>query len=389
MYDFEGAEGDPSARLSRPPVVLTALEAVRLAVELPSSVVLDAVIPRRDVGGDRPVLVLPGFYATDGLTGRVRGHLKRQGYRAYSWGLDRNLGLTDRIVDGLPARLDEVYERHHQPVSVVGWSFGGLLARWLAHERPDRVRQVVTLGSPWRSEGEVTRTTAMFEASAEKHGLSSRAREIVDTLREPLPVPTTAIYSKTDGIVNWRAARSTRAPAARTSPSRAATSGSCRTRSRWPPSTTGSRRTRRARSRSSGVAPSALRPRRAPGRPRRVRAATSPIAGPSRLALRDADYVAKVLPFLRLAMKLCFRSEVRGIERDPRRGRRADRVQPLRWPDADGRADHRGRVRRPVRRRTARSTSLAHDMLFTGPAARTSIRGPASCRPPARTPPRC
>ena len=205
MYDFEGAEGDPSARLSRPPVVLTALEAVRLAVELPSSVVLDAVIPRRDVGGDRPVLVLPGFYATDGLTGRVRGHLKRQGYRAYSWGLDRNLGLTDRIVEGLPARLDEVYERHHHPVSVIGWSFGGLLARWLAHERPDRVRQVVTMGSPWRSEGEVTRTTAMFEASAKKHGLSSQAREIVDTLREPLPVPTTAIYSKTDGIVNWRA----------------------------------------------------------------------------------------------------------------------------------------------------------------------------------------
>ena len=209
MYDFEGRTHDGAdagaPRLSRPPLLLTALEAVRVAVELPSSVVLDAVIPRRDVGADRPVLVLPGFYATDGLTGRVRGHLKRQGYRAYSWGLERNLGLTDKIDDGLPERLAEVYARHHHPVSIVGWSFGGLLARWLAHEHPDQVRQVITLGSPWRADGEVTRTTAMFEASARKNGLSSRAREIVDTLREPLPVPTTAIWSKTDGIVNWRA----------------------------------------------------------------------------------------------------------------------------------------------------------------------------------------
>src|SRR5690349_2797654 len=102
MYDFEGKADQPEARLSRPPLVLTALEALRLAVELPTSIALDAVIPRRDVGADRPVLVLPGFYATDGLTGRVRGHLRHQGYRAYSWRLDRNLGLTDKIVDGLP-----------------------------------------------------------------------------------------------------------------------------------------------------------------------------------------------------------------------------------------------------------------------------------------------
>src|SRR6478672_9962129 len=205
MYDFEGKADRPGARLARPPLVLTALEAVRLAVELPTSMVVDAIVPRRDVGSGRPVLVLPGFYATDGLTGRVRSHLRRQGYRAYSWGLERNLGLTDRIVEGLPLRLQEVYERHHHPVSLVGWSFGGLLARWLAHEHPDAVRQVVTLGSPWRAEGEVTRATAMFEASARKNGISGRAREIVTTLREPLPVPTTAIWSRTDGVVSWRA----------------------------------------------------------------------------------------------------------------------------------------------------------------------------------------
>ena len=207
MYDFEGTQPagrtDGSPPLPRPPLLLTALEAARFSVEYPSSVVLDTVIPRRDVGGGHPVLVLPGFYATDGLTKRLRSHLRKAGYAAHGWGLGRNLGLTDAVVDGLPARLDALHERHGQRLSVVGWSFGGLLARWLAHERPDAVRRVICLGSPWRPEGEVTRTTAMFERAADKHGLSPRAREIVATLREPLPVPSTAIYSRTDGILNW------------------------------------------------------------------------------------------------------------------------------------------------------------------------------------------
>jgi len=118
--------------------------------------------------------------------------------------MPRNYGLTDAIVEGLPARLTELHTRYDEPVSVVGWSFGGLLARWLAHEDPALVRRVICLGSPWRPEGEVTRTTAMFERAADRHGLSQRARDIVETLRQPLPVPCTAIYSKTDGVVNWR-----------------------------------------------------------------------------------------------------------------------------------------------------------------------------------------
>lgn len=204
MYDFKGADGNAGTPLPRPSLALTMAEGGRWAVEYPSSLVLDLLTPRRDVGLGRPVLVIPGFYADDALTGRLRGHLRRQGYHVHGWRAGRNVGLTDAIVEGLPKRLDEVYERHGQQVTVVGWSFGGLLARWLAHERPGQVRRVICLGSPWRAEGEVTRSTAMFERAAAKHGLSARAQEIVQTLRQPLPVPCTAIYSKTDGIVNWR-----------------------------------------------------------------------------------------------------------------------------------------------------------------------------------------
>lgn len=209
MYDF-AHDADPQAQgYGAPPLLLTAAEAFRFPVELTSSLVSDLVLPpRRSADAGRPVLVLPGFMADDPLTARLRSHLRRSGYTAHGWGLGRNVGLTDEIVDGLLARFDEVAAgRPGTPVSVVGWSFGGLLARYVAHQRPGQVRQVVQLGSPWRAEGERTRATRMFERAAVKHGISERARDIVDELRGPLDVPVTAIWSRTDGIAHWRGCR--------------------------------------------------------------------------------------------------------------------------------------------------------------------------------------
>lgn len=203
MYDFAGAR-TPLERLPPPRWVLTLLEPVRMPVELGWSLALDRLTAGSAVGAGRPVLVLPGFSANDLMTARLRGHLRKHGFVVYGWGLGRNHGLTDTIVEGVLERFDEVATQHDEPISLVGWSFGGLLARWLAHERPGQVRQVVTLGSPWRAEGEITRTTPLFERSARRHGLSGRAREIVTRLREPLPVPLTVLYSRTDGMVNWR-----------------------------------------------------------------------------------------------------------------------------------------------------------------------------------------
>ena len=153
------------------------------------------------------MLVLPGFGATDRATGRLRAHLDQRGWMTYAWGVGPNHGLTDEVLDGVLRRFDEVYAVERQPVDVVGWSFGGLLARWVAHQRPTQVRSVVTMGSPWRPEGERTRTTPLFERARRTHGLSERAEKVVDELRGPLPVPTTAIWSKTDGIVGWRGCR--------------------------------------------------------------------------------------------------------------------------------------------------------------------------------------
>lgn len=202
MYQFEA---DPEVtRLPVPSWALTLMEPARLPVELSWSLALDALTPGTALGAGRPVLVLPGFSANDLMTARLRGHLRKHGFAVHGWGLGRNRGLTDDIVERLPARFDEIAAQHAEPVSLVGWSFGGLLARWLAHERPEQVRQVVCLGSPWRAEGEVTRTTPLFHRAAERHGVSERARAIVKQLRRPLPVPLTVLYSRTDGFVHWQ-----------------------------------------------------------------------------------------------------------------------------------------------------------------------------------------
>ncbi|HVK26800.1 MAG TPA: alpha/beta fold hydrolase [Nocardioides sp.] len=207
VYDFEGEHTGAGARGGGPARALMFLELPRWTVEYGASRLLDlaaVALPERDLGAGRPVLVLPGFSAHDRLTGRLRGHLAQRGWQVHGWELGSNHGLTERIVTGLPRRLAEVADRYDEPVAVVGWSFGGLLARWLAHEHPGKVRQVVCLGSPWRAEGERTRATGMFEKSKVKHGIVDNARAIVDQLRGPVPVPLTAVWSRTDGIVPWR-----------------------------------------------------------------------------------------------------------------------------------------------------------------------------------------
>lgn len=206
MYDFEG-DSAHGAQGSAPARALLVLELPRWIGEYATSRTVDQISPRRVTGNSRPVLVVPGFSATDQMTGRLRDHLTRNGFSVHGWGQGRNIGLTDELIDGLHARFEELRGRYDQPISVVGWSFGGVLARHLAHTYRDDVRQIVCLGSPWRADGERTRATAMFEKSRRKHGISDRARTMVDQLREPVPVPTTAVWSKTDGVVPWHGCR--------------------------------------------------------------------------------------------------------------------------------------------------------------------------------------
>jgi pimeloyl-ACP methyl ester carboxylesterase len=124
----------------------------------------------------------------------------------YGWGLGRNTGPTREVVEGLPLRLQHVMDRTGgQPVSLIGWSLGGILARELARQHPDLVQQVITLASPYMADESLpSRADAAYRRRSRQH-VASNNSESRERVRQPIPVPSTSVYSRTDGIVHWRA----------------------------------------------------------------------------------------------------------------------------------------------------------------------------------------
>lgn len=171
-----------------------------------------AAAPR---GDGQEVLVLPGLSADDSSTTVMRAVIASHGYSANAWKLGPNLGPTRKIVSGLLDKLDELYERQGRPVSLIGWSLGGILARVLTEYQPDKVRNVVSLGSPFNLSVETSASTShagpLFEALRPWHtdfldDFSSGKREMTTE------TPATSVYSKLDGVVPWQACLDVEAP---------------------------------------------------------------------------------------------------------------------------------------------------------------------------------
>lgn len=154
-------------------------------------------------GDGHPVLVLPGLITSDTATRPLRSFLKTRGYVVRGWGQGRNLGLRPGVQDGLVDRLVEMNETSGRTVSVVGWSLGGLYARQLAKMMPDRVRAVITLGSPFAGSPKATNAWRTYEAVSGQRADDANPEFGGDMATTP-PVPTTAIFSRTDGICAWQ-----------------------------------------------------------------------------------------------------------------------------------------------------------------------------------------
>ena len=163
------------------------------------------LLRRAPRGDGHSVLVLPGFTAGDGSTGQIRRYLREQGHWAHGWRQGLNLGPSAEMRDALASRVDELAERSGRKVSLVGWSLGGVYARELAKRMPDRVRGVVTLGSPFADAGRASNVSRLFDWVAGGRRQPVDRRGVASHLREPPPMPSTAIFTRADGVVHWKA----------------------------------------------------------------------------------------------------------------------------------------------------------------------------------------
>lgn len=152
-----------------------------------------------------PALVIPGFLATDRTTMELRRALARAGWRAHPWLLGVNTGAKANTMELLRQRIEAIsIGSGGQKVLVVGWSLGGMFAREIACREPDRIRAVVTLGSPFS--GNLKTNTNVREFYEWMAGHDVNVPPFERLARKP-EVPTLAIWSRRDGIVAPSAAR--------------------------------------------------------------------------------------------------------------------------------------------------------------------------------------
>ena len=156
--------------------------------------------PRGPLHG-QPVLVIPGFLCSDQTTFSLRRELARAGFRVHGWKQGWNLGAKSDTLERLDQRIDSL--GHNREIVMVGWSLGGLFAREYARYHPERVKAVITLGSPFSGDPRQNNVWRLYEWVA-KHPVDDPP---VPRITEKPPVPHLAIWSRRDGLIAPRAAR--------------------------------------------------------------------------------------------------------------------------------------------------------------------------------------
>ena len=139
-------------------------------------------------------------HLADQLGDDIVSYLRGLGYDAQKWSLGRNLGPRPGVLEGCIALVDEFKRASARKVSLIGWSLGGIYAREIAKQRPDDIRSVMTLGTPLTADPDATNASSLYRWLNSDDATDPRWEQ----LQVPPPVPTTSIYSRTDGIVAWQ-----------------------------------------------------------------------------------------------------------------------------------------------------------------------------------------
>lgn len=187
-------------KIKAPSAALLALEA-RAYLEFGAGLASWPLLQRAPRGDGHPVLVYPGFGAGNLSTLLLRRFLKSRGYEAHPWRFRINLGPRPHMLRGMVEQLEDLYRRAGRKVSLIGWSLGGIYARELAKVMPELVRTVITLGTPFSGPRRANNAWYLYELIT---GERVDEESYKTVLSDPPPVPTTSIYSRTDGIVAWQ-----------------------------------------------------------------------------------------------------------------------------------------------------------------------------------------
>lgn len=185
---------------------LTMLEPFRAVMELAFQ---QFAIPHTVATGDgHPVILFPGLGADGMSVSILRTHCQELGYEAFDWGQGFNTGPRgelDAWLENLAERLSDTLAKHDQPATLIGWSLGGLYARELGKLLAPKLRQVITIATPFN--GGADGNGAGWLSSVLGGGATSIDPKWIQRFRIPPPIRTTSIYSRSDGVVAWETCR--------------------------------------------------------------------------------------------------------------------------------------------------------------------------------------
>jgi pimeloyl-ACP methyl ester carboxylesterase len=187
----------------KPPSKLLMLSEWRALGELALGLASLPALAAAPRGDGHTVLVLPGFLTSDRSTEFLRRTLRGLGLNAVGWEMGRNLGGLYGMRQKLRDRVAALARENGGKISLVGWSLGGVYARDLALNIPEKIRDVITLGSPFSGDLRANNVGRLYDVVSGERVDDAQPGDVA-ALAGDLPVPATSIYSRTDGIVHWR-----------------------------------------------------------------------------------------------------------------------------------------------------------------------------------------
>jgi pimeloyl-ACP methyl ester carboxylesterase len=191
--------------MKKPHMALAMMEMPRLVMELGSLKLSEPWLRKLPKGDGHGIMVIPGFLGDDRLNRSLVRFLVHLGYNASGWGMGVNFGPDHFVIDELIERMSRHAEQADGTITLIGHSLGGLYARELARMQPDKVRQVISLGSPFATGSDQgSNARGMYDRLNPSSHEGSHLMKGKQEFALAPPVPTTSIYTKTDGVVNWR-----------------------------------------------------------------------------------------------------------------------------------------------------------------------------------------